>query len=361
MLPDEIARPRVEGLQHVAAVREVHGAVVDDRRRLVPSGAPHSFIAQTHASRRSFTLSRVISVERAVAPRLIVAPRHQPVARIGIAQHRVGDRHVVLDLARHREAASPGAASGALGSLAPRRAAASPAPPGRRRRGAGLRPHRAAARRPRRLMLAPPRGRPAARPPPAAPSGGARDRKRGWPRGRRLAPPPPAPPGRGTGRRSLSLLAPRRASCAPRPRAPAPPAGAPASPPRPLRPAAVALCAAAVAAARPVIRCRRPPAVRLCRGFSGICWALPGVSVALRASPLNTSSARLGSRKLGRLLRAEEGRRRRPLPCDPRHAKAADRDRRDKMRPSAWMSPDLGHVRLLLLWRRFCHGCGARA
>ena len=33
--------------------------------------AAFSFIAQTHASRRSFTLARVISFERAVAPRLI--------------------------------------------------------------------------------------------------------------------------------------------------------------------------------------------------------------------------------------------------------------------------------------------------
>ncbi len=34
--------------------------------------------------------------ERAVAPPLIVSPRHQPVARILIAQHLVGDRRVVL-------------------------------------------------------------------------------------------------------------------------------------------------------------------------------------------------------------------------------------------------------------------------
>ena len=47
-----------------------------------------SFIAHTQASCRSFTLARVISVERAVAPALIVAPRHQPVARRRILQHR---------------------------------------------------------------------------------------------------------------------------------------------------------------------------------------------------------------------------------------------------------------------------------
>ena len=48
-------------------------------------------------------------VQRAVAPRLIVAARHQPVARRRIAQHLVGDRHEVLDLARDRQAASASA------------------------------------------------------------------------------------------------------------------------------------------------------------------------------------------------------------------------------------------------------------
>jgi hypothetical protein len=39
-----------------------------------------SFIAHAHVSCRSFTLSRVICVSGTVAPALIVAARHQPVA-----------------------------------------------------------------------------------------------------------------------------------------------------------------------------------------------------------------------------------------------------------------------------------------
>ena len=51
--------------------------------------------------------------QRTVAPALIVAARHQPVAWILIAQHLVGDRHVVLHGARYGEAQRPGICRGA--------------------------------------------------------------------------------------------------------------------------------------------------------------------------------------------------------------------------------------------------------
>src|SRR5207249_9722910 len=43
-------------------------------------------------------------VERTVAGRVIVAPDHQPVGRVGIAQHRVGHAREVLDLTRDSDA-----------------------------------------------------------------------------------------------------------------------------------------------------------------------------------------------------------------------------------------------------------------
>ena len=60
VLPDQVARARVERLHDVAGVDEIHDAVVHERHA---SGSRRvSFIAQTHASFRSFTLARVISL-----------------------------------------------------------------------------------------------------------------------------------------------------------------------------------------------------------------------------------------------------------------------------------------------------------
>ena len=77
-------------------VHEIHDPVVHERHRLVRAAflhRPHPRELQIlHVGARDF-------VERAVAPALIVAAHHQPVAGIRIAQHRVGDRHVVLHLA----------------------------------------------------------------------------------------------------------------------------------------------------------------------------------------------------------------------------------------------------------------------
>ena len=53
----------------------------------VPFSMPHD-----HTSSRSLTLLRLICLERAEALPVIGAPEHEPVARIRVAQHGVGNR-----------------------------------------------------------------------------------------------------------------------------------------------------------------------------------------------------------------------------------------------------------------------------
>ena len=92
---------RIERLQDVHRVHEIHDPVVHERHRLIRAAflhRPHPRELQIlHVGARDL-------VERAVAPALIVAAHHQPVAGIRIAQHRVGDRRVVLHLAGDRDA-----------------------------------------------------------------------------------------------------------------------------------------------------------------------------------------------------------------------------------------------------------------
>ena len=104
MLPDQLARLRVERLDHVCRVRQEHGAAVHQRRRLVRAAVLHGpHPRQLQLFHRVARDRR----ERAVAPALIRAPRHQPVAGIGIAKHVGGDRHVVFHLAAHGQAGWP--------------------------------------------------------------------------------------------------------------------------------------------------------------------------------------------------------------------------------------------------------------
>ena len=105
--------------------------------------APPSCIAHDPRELQVLHVGARDLVERAVAPALIVAAHHQPVARIGIAQHRVGDRRVVLHLAgdgeasRRRCAAPESATAAATGvgvvsitAPASARRRPRPAPPG---------------------------------------------------------------------------------------------------------------------------------------------------------------------------------------------------------------------------------------
>ncbi len=102
VLPDQIAGGGIERLHHVAGVAEIHDAVVHERHRLVRAGIVHR---PAPGQAQLLDVVFLDLFERAVAPRLVVAPRHQPVAGRRIAQHRIGHRHVVLHLALHRMAA----------------------------------------------------------------------------------------------------------------------------------------------------------------------------------------------------------------------------------------------------------------
>ena len=107
VFPDQFARAGVQRLHDVAGVGEIDDSVVDDRRRLIGAAA-RSWPTPTPVADPS--RCRLDLRQRAVAPGLIVAADHQPVAGIGIAQHLVGDRHVVFHFAGDREAAACGAA-----------------------------------------------------------------------------------------------------------------------------------------------------------------------------------------------------------------------------------------------------------
>ena len=91
-LPDEVTRPGVERVDHVAGVGDVHDAVMHDRGRL-----RHPRLEPPGPG--ELELPDVVPVdllERAVAPPIEGASPAQPVGRVGVLQHRVGDRREVL-------------------------------------------------------------------------------------------------------------------------------------------------------------------------------------------------------------------------------------------------------------------------
>ena len=103
VLPDQLAGAAVERLDDVARVDQIDDAVVDERHGLVRAA-----LFADRPDPGELQILDVVArdlVERAVAPALIVAARHQPVAGGRVAQHRVGHRDVVLHFARHGEPA----------------------------------------------------------------------------------------------------------------------------------------------------------------------------------------------------------------------------------------------------------------
>jgi hypothetical protein len=100
LFPDEIAALRVERLHDVVRVEQIQDAVVHERMRLVRAAFRH----RPHP--RQLQIADVGAgdlLQRAVAPAVIVAAEHQPVAGIGLPQHLVADRDEVLDAAGDRQ------------------------------------------------------------------------------------------------------------------------------------------------------------------------------------------------------------------------------------------------------------------
>ena len=89
VFPDQIAGCRVERLNDAARIRQIHDAVVNERRGLIGAGIVH------RPGPRELHLVDILLVdlcERAVAPVVVRPPPVQPVAGGRIAQHLL--RHV---------------------------------------------------------------------------------------------------------------------------------------------------------------------------------------------------------------------------------------------------------------------------
>ena len=100
VVPEHVPGCRVEGLDVVVVVGEVHHAVVDQRLRLLRPVVhrPHPrHLQQVH-------VVAVDLVERAVGLEVVGPVGHQPVAGVGAPQHLVGDRHERPHLAGDRRA-----------------------------------------------------------------------------------------------------------------------------------------------------------------------------------------------------------------------------------------------------------------
>ena len=97
ILPDQFAGLRIQRLHDIARVVDEHGPVVDHGSGLIGAliHRPGPDQAQIlHVVRGDL-------VQRAEVVGVIVVPDHQPVGRIRIAHHRVGDRRVVLHVSRN--------------------------------------------------------------------------------------------------------------------------------------------------------------------------------------------------------------------------------------------------------------------
>ena len=89
ILPDQLAVGRVECLDCVVGVLDVHDPVMDHRSLLCP---PPRRQAPGPSQPEIADVVLVDLVERAVTPAVVSAPPHQPVAIGRVEQHLVGDR-----------------------------------------------------------------------------------------------------------------------------------------------------------------------------------------------------------------------------------------------------------------------------
>ena len=98
--PQQRARLRIDGKHLIARRRHEHHAVDDDRRRFV---AVLHAVENTHAGCRRLHVVGVDLAERAVAPAVIRAAKHRPVAIRRILQALGRDRLVLFQDLRHRQ------------------------------------------------------------------------------------------------------------------------------------------------------------------------------------------------------------------------------------------------------------------
>ena len=104
ILPNQLAGLGVQGLQHHAGVVHIKHAVVHDRRGLIAQDDAVLHGPTPHQPQVVDVL-RGDLIQRAEGVGLVIAPDHEPVGRIRIAQHGVGHRHIVLHFARDRDSA----------------------------------------------------------------------------------------------------------------------------------------------------------------------------------------------------------------------------------------------------------------
>ena len=93
ILPQPGAVAHVERLDVVARLHQEHDAVVHERRRLLQAFGHGPGPGQAQAAH----VGGVDLVERAVAPVVVGAPPHRPVARRRVDEHLLGDRRVLVD------------------------------------------------------------------------------------------------------------------------------------------------------------------------------------------------------------------------------------------------------------------------
>jgi hypothetical protein len=95
IFPDQIAGGPVERLDDSPRARQVHDAVVNERRRFLRARIVHG---PRPCELKLPGVLPVDLIQRTVAPGVVGPPPVQPVARGGVAQHGLGDRTIVPDL-----------------------------------------------------------------------------------------------------------------------------------------------------------------------------------------------------------------------------------------------------------------------
>ena len=105
VLPDDFSGEAVDGLHDAAGVGQIDHAIVDDRGWLVGAALIHWRLPD---QLQVLDVVAVDLVERAVIGGEVVAPDHQPVARIGLSEHGVGDRNEVRHFTGDGESSGAG-------------------------------------------------------------------------------------------------------------------------------------------------------------------------------------------------------------------------------------------------------------